>query len=202
MLKGRGQHAPGPRSFDPVAVAGHECDAWVGYYRREWWRVLTAAVGLVHAGFGMSWPRTLSGAWLVLRANRAWAPYPANDPDAARELMRRFYDLVRRDRQLAIDPVEAARREVEWWRIHRDRQRGSGDGATLDDLVAALAHLYAYVYAVDEAAVTEAARQRAVAMDVSDEWVAAGCDPDDPRLAKERRHLVRSYSALLDAVSR
>jgi hypothetical protein len=39
-------------------------------------------------------------------------------------------------------------------------------------------------------------------MDVSDEWVAAGCDPADPRLAKERQHLVRSYSALLDAVSR
>jgi hypothetical protein len=28
----------------------------------------------------MSWPRTLRGAWLVLRANQKWAPVPDNDP--------------------------------------------------------------------------------------------------------------------------
>ena len=37
-------------------------------------------------------------------------------------------------------------------------------------------------------------------MDVSDAWVAAGCDPADPRLAQERALLVRSYAALLAAV--
>jgi len=200
----RGRRRSGPRSFDPVAVAGHECDAWVGYYRHEWRRVLVAAVGMVHAGFGMSWRRTLAGAWFVLRANKAWAPVPDNDPASARELMRRFYDLVQRDQNLGIDPAEAARLEVDWWRIHRERQRGPGGAAATpaDELVAALARLYAYVYRVDEAAVMEAARQRAAAMDLSDEWVAAGCDNADPRLARERQHLVRSYSALLDAVSR
>ena len=35
---------------------------------------------------------------------------------------------------------------------------------------------------------------------VSDRWVAAGCDPEDPLLAEERRLLVRSYAALLAAV--
>jgi hypothetical protein len=30
------------------------------------------------------------GAWLVLRANQVWAPFPDNDPDAARALMKRF----------------------------------------------------------------------------------------------------------------
>jgi hypothetical protein len=39
-------------------------------------------------------------------------------------------------------------------------------------------------------------------MDVSDAWVAAGCDVDDPRLAQERALLVRSYAALLAAVHR
>ena len=45
---------------------------------------------LVRAAFRMSWSRTLVGAWLVLRANQKWAPFPDNDPDAARALMTRF----------------------------------------------------------------------------------------------------------------
>jgi hypothetical protein len=160
----------GIRSFDPVALAHHECDAWVGYYRRDWRLVLGAAVGMVRVGFGMPWPRTLYGAWLVLRANQAWAPYPDNDPVAARDLMRRFYALVKRDQGLAIDPVEASTREVEWWRIHRELQRERTD-ADEGELVAALARLYSYVYDTDEAPVTEAARHRVLAMRTSDAWV-------------------------------
>src|SRR5262249_53721688 len=102
------------------------------------------------------------------------------------------------------DPAEAARLEVDWWRVHRERQRGPGGAAATpaDELVAALARLYAYVYTVDEAEVTEAARQRAAAMDLSDEGVAAGCEIADPRLAGGRQPPVRSSSALLAAASR
>jgi hypothetical protein len=188
------------RSFDPVTLGHHECDAWIGYYRRDWRLVLGSAIGMVREGFGMSWPKTLYGAWLVLRANQAWAPYPDNDPEVARARMRRFYSLVDREHSLGINPEEAARREIAWWRIHRELQRErTGDDER--ELVAALAHLYAYIYDSDEASVTEAARHRALAMRTSDAWVADGCAPADPRLADERQDLVRSYSALLDAVT-
>ena len=39
-------------------------------------------------------------------------------------------------------------------------------------------------------------------MDVSDRWVAAGCNPADPLLAEERALLVRSFASLLVAVHR
>src|SRR5215218_4901074 len=71
------------RSFDPRSVGALECRAWETYYRRKWAVFLIASVGLVRAAFGMSWPRTGRGAWLVLRANQKWAPFPDNDPDAA-----------------------------------------------------------------------------------------------------------------------
>ena len=64
----------GPRSFDAVAVGRRETDAWVAYYRHEWVTFLRASVGMVASGFGMSRRDTLRGAWLVLRANQAWAP--------------------------------------------------------------------------------------------------------------------------------
>jgi deazaflavin-dependent oxidoreductase (nitroreductase family) len=189
---------PGVRSFDPVRLGTRECAAWAGYYRHEWRTVLAASYVLVAEGFGMGLRRTVVGAWYVLRANQKWSPYPDNDPAAAREFMRRFYALVVADGALAIDPAEAARREVEWWRIHRVHQRESE--LTEDDLAAAVAGLWGYVYSVPADDVREAARLRVVAMRLSDEWVEAGCDPADPRLGEECNTLVASYRALRDAV--
>jgi hypothetical protein len=187
------------RSFDPRAVGSLECRAWETYYRRKWVAFLVASVAMVRAAFGMSWPRTLVGAWLVLRANQKWAPFPDNDPDAARALMTLFYRLLRVESGERLDPARAAELEVEWWRVHREGQHGGGSG---DELIGALAELYAYSYGVERAAVRPAAALRAEAMDVSDRWVAAGCDPGDRLLAEERALLVRSYAALLAAVHR
>jgi hypothetical protein len=187
------------RSFDPRAVGRLECRAWETYYRRKWATFLVASVGLVRAAFRMNWRRTLPGAWLVLRANQKWAPYPNNDPAAARALMARFYRLLRESDGLQIDPVRAAELEVEWWRAHRENQHGAD---SREALVVALRDVYAYTYGADPAAVRPAAELRAEAMDVSDRWVAAGCDPEDPQLAEERALLVRSYAALLAAVHR
>ena len=190
----------GVKTFDPVDVGRTECDGWAAYYRREWWRFLRAAVGMVDAGFGMGCRRTLAGAWHVLRANQVWAPYPHNDPDAAREHMRRFYALVFSEAHPSLDPIRAAAPEVEWWRVHRLHQHD--EGVTEDALTAALVALYSYVYQVRDAAVLAAARLRMQAMDCSDRWVGAGCSLDDPLLAEERRLLVASYTALRDAIDR
>lgn len=189
-----------PRSFDAVALGHLECRAWASYYRREWPRALRAFVGMVGEGFGLGPRLTLVGAWHVLRANQAWAPVPDNDPDAARASMRRFYGLVLENSDLSFDPARAAELEVEWWRLHRARQRD--DDTSRAELEQALVDLYAYVYSAPADVMHEPARWRAEAMDLSDDWVAAGCDLDDPRLAAERRALVASYTALLDAVSR
>jgi Family of unknown function (DUF5995) len=187
------------RSFDPVRVADLEFRAWVGYYRRDWPAVLRASVGLVRAGFGMDWLRTLHGAWLVLRANQLWAPAD-NDPDGARRCMRRFYGLLRISYGEPRDVAEAARREVDWWRVHRERQHAADYADGDDELVDSLVRLYTFLYGEPEAAVRAAAVHRTEAMDLSDQWVAEGCPPDSPLLALEHAALVRSYAALLAAV--
>ncbi len=189
------------RSFDPARVADLEFRAWVGYYLRDWPGVLRASIGLVHAGFGMDWLRTLHGAWLVLRANQLWAPAD-NDPDGARRCMRRFYGLLKISYGEPRDVAEAARLEVDWWRVHRQRQYAPQpiDGDPADELVAALTRLYAFLYDEPDDAVRPAAVYRTEAMDLSDLWVAEGCRRDSPLLAQEHAALVRSYAALLAAV--
>jgi hypothetical protein len=190
------------RSFDPRKVGRLECDAWVTYYRREWWAFLRAALGLTRHAFALPWPATLYGSWLVLRANQLWAPYPDNDPEGARRCMARFYALVRRRHGERFDVAEAARLEVEWWRVHRELQREDVPDATEEALAHALAALYAHVYAVPYGDVLHAARERALAMRHSDRWVEEGCDRASPLVAEERAALVRSSAALLAAVHR
>ncbi|MGW6195138.1 hypothetical protein ACWF0M_03220 [Kribbella sp. NPDC055110] len=187
-----------PLSFDPVVVGNRETDAWAAYYRHEWRTFLVAAVGMVAAGFGMPVRRTLAGAWYVLRANQVWAPYPDNQPDAARAYMRRFYELVAVSSSLTFDPARAAELEVAWWHVHRVHQHS--DDVAEEQLETVLVDLYSYVYDAERDAVRQAARKRVEAMDLSDRWVRAGCDRDDPLLAEERRALVASYAALRVAV--
>jgi hypothetical protein len=188
------------RSFDPGRLADLEYRAWVGYYLRQWPQVLAASVRLVRTGFGMDWYRTLHGAWLVLRANQLWAPFPDNDPDRARACMRRFYALVRLSYGAPASPARAAALEVDWWRVHREGQHSTRPRGTGDELVESLTRLYSYLYGEPEEEVRRAAVHRARAMDLSDQWITEGCLPDSPLLPLERAALVRSYAALLAAV--
>src|SRR5690348_15907561 len=171
------------RDFDPRRVGGLEADAWVTYYRREWAAFLRAAVALTRHTFGLPWPSTLYGAWIVLRANQLWAPYPNNDPEGARRAMERFYRLVARHHDEPADPRRASELEVEWWRVHRVHQR-EGSGEVEQSLVAALSALYSFVYGGGEADVTVAAEQRMLAMRYSDQWVRDGCALTSPLIGE------------------
>jgi hypothetical protein len=114
--------------------------------------------------------------------------------------MRRFYALVAKTGNLDIDPTQAARLEVEWWRLHRAHQyHGPADVAQLQ---AALVALYSYVYGAEPSTMKDAARWRVRAMDVSAQWVAAGRDLNDPLLLEERRFLVAFYGLLMDSAAR
>jgi hypothetical protein len=147
----------------------------------------------------MPWPRTVLGAWYVLRGNQVWAPYPDNDPDGARTAMRRFYRLLTRDQGLPIDVRRAAELEVRWWHEHRvlQRERAADDDSAL---LTALCDLNAYIYGLPAERFQASARARAWAMRLSDAWVADGCDPGDARLPRERLLLVACYTRLLDVV--
>lgn len=187
-------------SFDPVAVGRSECDAWATYYRRDWWRFLRSVLAMVRSGFALGPVADLRGAWYVLRANQVWAPYPDNDPQAARRLMAGFYRLTARAGRLDVDPVRAAELEVGWWHEHRQHQHDPA--GSVAELLDALIRLYAYVYHAEQAAVRRAAEHRVAAMELSDAWVAAGCRMDDPLLDAERLALVASYAALREGSER
>src|ERR1700753_4090961 len=164
------------RTFDPIRLGDLEYQAWVGYYRRRWPRVLLASVGLVRTGFGVGWYRTLWGAWLVLRANQLWAPYPDNDAERAQACMRRFYALVRRAYGEPAHPAGRPERWVVWGGApaeaqHGDRPPPPGGTEPATELVQSLTRLYSYLYGEPERALRPAALHRARGMDLVDEVV-------------------------------
>jgi hypothetical protein len=187
-------------AFDPVAVGRSESAAWAAYYRRDWPRMLAGALGMVRHGFRLGLFGNLIAAWHVLRANQAWAPFPDNDPDAARRHMARFYGIADRTGRLTVNPHTAAELEVAWWHVHRLHQHD--DQVTDEDLVASLVRLYSYIYQAEPGDVRRAAELRAAAMALSDAWVADGCHLDDPTLAQQRLALVASFTALREASDR
>ena len=158
------------RGLGTTAATGRECwpdcSAWCG-----------TALRWDHFG-------NLKAAWHVLRGSQAWAPYPDNDPEAARRHMARFFRMANRAGRLRFDPRLAAELEVAWWQAHRAQQHDAQ--VTYDDLVTAMVRFYCYVYQADPADVRRAAELRVQAMALSDAWVAAGCHLDDPTLAEER----------------
>jgi hypothetical protein len=75
-----------------------------------------------------------------------------------------------------------------------------GSPETSDELAESVTRLYCRVFGEAEAEVRPPAAHRARAMDLSDQWVREGCQPDSPLLPLEHAALVRAYAALLAAV--
>jgi hypothetical protein len=108
----------------------------------------------------------------------------------------RFYQFIKNVHGEDLDVTRAAKLEVNWWSIHR-KLFGNAEN---QELVEALASLYAEAYGVSTEKVQAAARQRARGMLYSDLWVNAGKPAGSPLLAQEEDALLQSYKALKEAI--
>jgi len=186
------------RTFDPRKVAHYEVANYVAYYQKNWTGLLRYTVGLVKEAFGLPLIRAIEGAYLVARAEIAFAPFPDNDVPKARSYMTRFYQLVKAvHMDTHLDPAEAARLDVQWWIVHRELFANPANAG----LTNALADLWAYAYDVPREHVLPAAQARADAMLISDRWVRGSKDPADPVLTDEERIMTEAYVLLRTALA-
>jgi len=184
------------RNFDPHKIAHYEKENYVAYYQKDWLKLLRASVGLVKETFGLSWLQAACGAYLVARAEIAFAPFPVNDVPRAEAYIRRFYKFIKNVHREDFDVDRAAKLEVNWWSVHR-KLFGNPEN---QELVEALAGLYAEAYGINPPKVQAAARQRAQGMLYSDLWVNAGKPGGSPLLAQEEHALLQSYTTLKEAI--
>jgi hypothetical protein len=152
---------------------------------------------MVKESCGLSWLQAIYGAYLVARAEIAFAPFPNNDIPLAKAYARWFYQFLKNVHREDFDVERAAELEVEWWSVHR-RLFGNEQN---QELVEALACLYEEIYGAPSEKFSEAAYQRAMGMLYSDLWVNQGKPPDSPLLVQEEEALYLGYKALKAAIN-
>jgi hypothetical protein len=169
----------------------------VAYYQKDWLKLLRVSVGMVKEAFGLSWLQAIYGAYLIARAEIAFAPFPNNDIPLTEAYVRRFYLFIKNVHKEDFDIERAMKLEVQWWGVHR-RLFGNAEN---QELVEALQCLYQEVYGSASAKFQEAAFHRAKGMLYSDLWVNQGKPAGSPLLVEEEEALYQGYRALKEAIN-
>ena len=185
------------RNLDPRKLAHYEKENYVAYYQKDWLKLVRVSVGMVKEAFGLSWLQAIYGAYLVARAEMAFAPFPNNDIPLTEAYVRRFYRFIQTVHKEDFNVERAVKLEVSWWSIHR-KLFGNYEN---QELVDALTCLYEEIYGAESDKFKEAAYYRALGMLYSDRWVDEGKPVDSPLLAKEEEALYEGYRALKEAIN-
>jgi len=158
------------REFDPNEIARLETAMWRSYYDRERLRLFNQLAEMLRTQYHLPLVRSNAVAYQAAKAafvfkdgrNRA-------DYEKALPNLINFYTAIRKVSDVPFDVDRAARLELEWWIVHRERARH-----TPGDLDRALAELPAEIYRVPVERLMEHARLRAEAMTIRDAKAAAG----------------------------
>src|SRR6266576_1414324 len=152
------------REFDPDEVARLETAMWRSYYEKQRLQLFNQLAELLRTQYHMSALRSNQVAYyganaaFVFKQGQQRSDYEKALPDLVN-----FYDAIRKLSDIPFDVDRAARLELEWWIIHRQRaQHPPGD------LEKALADLQAEIYHVPVDRVMEHGRLRAEAMTIRD----------------------------------
>jgi len=185
------------RQFDPHAVARLETEMWRSYYGRNRLKLAEELVELLREQYHLPFWKSVVGAEHAARAAAVFqdghnrAEYERALPDLVS-----YYALIHDCGEEPFLVEKTAKRELEWWIIHRERAQ-----RPRTDLDRSLADLQAEIYQQPQEQFAEHARARAEAMLIRDDRQEAGVvtEQDWSRIGAL---LDTSWSSLQRAVSR
>ena len=158
------------REFEPDEVARLETAMWRSYYEKERAQLFMQLSELLRTQYNMPLVRSNQVAYYAADAAFEFKGGKHRaDYEKALPALVKFYQSVRKMSDIPFDVDRAARLELEWWIIHRERaQHVPGD------LARALADLQAEIYRVPVERLMEHGALRAEAMTIRDTKAAAG----------------------------
>ena len=158
------------RRFDPHEVARLETAMWRSYYDRSRLSLAQELVELLRDQYHLPFWRSVAGAYHAARAAAIFQD-GHNRPEYQRALpdLVGYYSLIRQASDEPFPVEEAARLELEWWIIHRERAQHPRA-----DLDHSLAALQAGIYRQPQSYFADHASARAEAMLLRDARQEAG----------------------------
>jgi hypothetical protein len=165
----------GPRStrmreFDPEEVARLETAMWRSYYDRERFKLFRELSELLRTQYNLPFVRSNFVAYQAAKAAFVFKDgHNREEYEKAIPNLVSFYSSIRELSDIAFDVERAARLEVEWWIVHRERKNQAPAA-----LPRALAELPAELYQMPVERFMEHARLRAEAMTIRDDKAEAG----------------------------
>jgi hypothetical protein len=184
------------RDFDADEVARLDTAMWRSYYSRQRARLFAQLGELLRTQYRLPFWRSNAVAYraahaaFVFKDGHTRADYERALPDLVS-----FYNSIRSVSDTDFDPERAARLELEWWIVHRERRAHAAG-----DLERALADLEAELYRVPADKLSEHARLRAEAMEIRDrEAEQGGVTEEDWKRIDELLH--QSWRSLHAAVN-
>jgi hypothetical protein len=185
------------RQFDPDEVARLETAMWKSYYAKEKFQLFRELAQLMRTQYNMPLVRSnlvayyAANAAVVFQKGKERPDYEKALPDLIK-----FYTAIRKMSDIPFDVDRAARLELEWWIIHRQRDK-HGPG----DLTRALAELQSAIYLMPADLFMEHAKARADAMTIRDTRAEqGGVTNDDWTRIDELLH--NSWRSLAEVVNR
>jgi hypothetical protein len=152
------------REFDADEVARLETAMWRSYYDKERLRLFNQLSELLRKQYRMPFARSNQTAYYAAKAAFTFKDgHGRADYEKALPNLVKFYSAIRKMSDIPFDVDRAARLELEWWIIHRERDRHAPG-----DLEKALAELQAEIYQVPVNRLMEHGRLRAEAMTIRD----------------------------------
>lgn len=152
------------RQFDADEIARLDTAMWRSYYSKEHLKMYSELTELLQKQYELSfWRRQLiafyaAKAAFVFKDGKERADYEKALPD-----LRKFYGEIRNISTTDFDVEQAAKTELEWWIVHRERKKYK-EG----DLANALAETASVIYNLPKEKFLEHGNFRAEAMNIRD----------------------------------
>jgi hypothetical protein len=184
------------RQFDSEEVARLDTDMWRSYYDKERLKLFNQLAVLLRRQYHMPMIRSYVVAFRAAKAAFVFKD-GTNRADYERALpdLIAYYAAIRKISKTPFDVERAARLELEWWIVHRERNRLPA--GALDH---ALADLAAEIYQMPAQRFAEHAHYRADAMVMRDD-LAEGTGVSDRDWETIHALLRRSWNSLWHAVN-
>lgn len=158
------------RRFDPVATGKLETDMWRSYYDRQPLKLFLELTELLRTQYQFPWLRSYLGAYYATKAAFDFKDgKQRSDYEKALPALESYFTTIHRTGDIDFDIKNAAKTELEWWIVHRQREQYGK--AALDT---ACANAAAAIYLVPPDSTLEHGRLRADAMVIRDVRAAAG----------------------------